>query len=183
MAVDQLPHALVAVQGGQVTEHRAREGQRVASAVAVGAGGQRRVAAPRQQGLDVGHADAGLVAEHEHEHIAALVDVVERRRDRGRAARAVVGVLHDLGRAQVHPAADLGRGAPDDAQQLVKRAAARGLEHVPQQRRTAIGQQLLGLPQPGGAAGGEHQPADPAIRAARRSHDGWAARSSACSAA
>ena len=42
-------------------------------------GGQRRIAAPVQQRLDVGHADAGLVTEHEHQHLTARVHVLERR--------------------------------------------------------------------------------------------------------
>ena len=111
-------------------------------------GGQRSIATPVQQRLDVGHADA-LVSEHEHQHLAARVHMLECRGDRGGATLTVGLVLHDLDPAQVHPAADIARRAADDSPQLIEGATARGLEHVAQQRSAAVGQKLLGLPQAG----------------------------------
>src|SRR3954469_2184101 len=45
-AVEQLPHALVAVQRGQLAEPRAGERERMAAAVGVAADGERRVSRP-----------------------------------------------------------------------------------------------------------------------------------------
>src|SRR4051794_30119224 len=69
-AVEQLPHALVAVQRGQLAEPRAGERERMAAAVGVAADGERRVSAAGQQRADRGRRDARLVAEQEDEHVA-----------------------------------------------------------------------------------------------------------------
>ena len=100
--VEQPPHALVAVQVGELAEHAAAERDRVPAPVVVAAHRERRVAAAGEQRLHRLGRHAGLVAEHQHEHVAAWVHDAERRGDRRRAARAVGVVDHDLGTAQVH---------------------------------------------------------------------------------
>ncbi len=141
--------------------------------------------------------DSGLVAEHQHQRVGLFVDGGKGGRDRGRAALAEAVVLDDGGAAQVDALADLGGAPADHAQQLVEVAGARGGEHVVEQRRVAVGQQLLRGPEPLGAAGGEDEagderpcvhmgimrrgadarPGGPASAPARAHRPAWASRS------
>jgi hypothetical protein len=125
--VQVLHTALSGVKGLQVAEQGGGNGQRVPAAGAVVARGQGGIAAAGEKRLNDANAHARLVAEHEHEHVAAIIDVLQRGGDRRRAAIAVVRVLHDLDPAQVHPAPHLRRRAAHHAQQLIERAAAGGL--------------------------------------------------------
>ena len=166
-AVHQPPDALVAVQRGELAERAAREGERVAAAVVVAAGGERRLAAARHQRRDRRRRHAGLVAEQEHEDVNAGVDRGERGGDGGGASRAVRAVLDDLGAGQVDLLADALRPAAEHADELVEGARAGRVEHVAEQRPAAVGQQLLGLPEPARAARREHEPGDPLLSARR----------------
>ena len=157
-AVEQLPHALVAVQRRELIERAARERQRVAAAVVVGARGERGVASPGEQLRHGCGGDAGLVSQQQDQDLAAGIDGGERGCDRRGAARAEVVVRCDLDAVQVDGLRDLGRAAADDTDQLVEVAGARGAEHVVEERRRPVRQQLLGLAQPLRAAGGEHEP-------------------------
>ena len=67
--VEQAPDALVAVQVGQRREDLGPEGERMAPPVLVPAYGQRSLAAAREQLRDSAAANAGLVAEHQHEDL------------------------------------------------------------------------------------------------------------------
>src|SRR3954447_11644364 len=88
-ALDQLPHRLVALQRAEVVEHGAAERERVAAAVLVARHRDRRLAVPREQRAHGSWPDPGLVAEHEHEHVAARVEGGQRGGDRGRATLTV----------------------------------------------------------------------------------------------
>ena len=90
--VEQPPDALVAVQLGQRAEGAVGEGDRVPAAVLVAAHGERRVAAAGEQRPHGLLRHARLVAEHQHQHVAAQVDGAQRRGDRRGAAVAVVVV-------------------------------------------------------------------------------------------
>ena len=120
--VEQPPHALVAVQVGELAEHaraRTRSGARGRRR-----SGRRRARAsprPASSAADGVRRHAGLVAEHQHEHVAARVDDAERRGDRGRAALAVGVVDDDLGAGQVDARAHLVGGAADRDDRLVER--------------------------------------------------------------
>jgi len=129
----------------------------MAAPVVVRARGQRGLAAARQELGDGRGADAGLVAQHQDQHLAARIDRGPGGGDRRRAALAEVVVLDDLDAGEIDSCLDLVRATADDAYQLVERARPGGAQYVLEQRRRTVWQQLLGLPKAFRAACGEHQ--------------------------
>ena len=136
--VEQAPDALVAVEAGQVGEHRARERDRVPAPVVVAADGERRTTAALEQCRNGGGRHAGLVSEHQDQHLAARVHDAERRGDRRRATRSVAVVDDHIGAGQVHTGANLVRGAADRDHELVERARAGDSDDVAQQSAVAV---------------------------------------------
>ena len=68
--VQEAPHPLVAVERREVAERRAPDGDRVPPPVVVAAHRQVGAGAPLQEGHDRAGVHAGLVAEHQHQHVA-----------------------------------------------------------------------------------------------------------------
>ena len=179
--VEQPPHALVAVQVGERRRRRCartRSGGRARrrSGRRPAARRRGRRAAPRPSP----RVTPGLVAEHQHQHIAARVDDAERRGDRGRATLAVGLVDDHLGAGQVDRRADLVGGAADRDDRLVEPARAGDADDVAEQRAVAVGEQLLGAPEALRAAGAEHEPGDEGL-SRRRRHARSRPRTSPCS--
>ena len=77
-------------------------------------------------------------------------------------------LTHDVGAAQVDLLADaVGRAAERD-DELVERARARGVEHVAEERRVTVGQELLGTSEAPRASCTEHESCDEAVTSRRR---------------
>ena len=147
-----------------------RERERMAAAVVVRAGGERRVAAAGQQrARPCSAVDARLVAEHQHEHVGARVDGAQRRGDRRRAALAEPSFSTTSTPLRSTARADVIGAAAEHAQQLSKSQARAVAEHVVEQRARPVRQQLLGLPEPLGAARREHEARDERL-SVRRHH-------------
>jgi hypothetical protein len=166
-AVEQLPDPFVSVQRRELGEDAAPERERVAAAVVVEAGGKRSLATPGEERGNRSGRHTGLVAEQEDEHLGSGVDGAERSGDRRRAARAELAVLDDVEAAQVDGLPDRLRAAAQDAEELVERAGPGSLQGVIEERRAAVGQQLLRLPETTRPAGGEHETGDPRVSARR----------------
>ena len=82
VAIEQLPHPLVAVQRRQLFEGGASERERVPPPILVAAGSERSIAAAGDQGSYRGRAHTGLIAQHQHEQFGARVDRVQGGGDR-----------------------------------------------------------------------------------------------------
>ena len=157
------------MQAGELAERAARERDRVARARRrSGTAASGASPRPASSAATVAGGDAGLVAEHQHQQVAARVDDAERRGDRRRAALAVGVVDDDVGAGEVDAGAHLVRAAADRDDELVERARAGDADDVAEQRAVAVGQQLLGAPEAAGAAGAEHEPGDERAQSARR---------------
>ena len=161
-AVEQLPHAFVAVERRELLERaamRTRAGVRDRRRSAHAASG----ASPRpaSSALDACSADTGLVSEHQHEHGCALVD---RRQgdaaiDDEQPSPKCRSRQHEA--AQVDGLADLGGAAADDTQRSWSNGHSRATPSTcPSSVPVPYGSSCLGWPSRFDAARGEHETGD-----------------------
>ena len=146
----------------------ARERERVPAPVVVAAGGQRRVAAAGDQRRTGRRRHAGLVAEQQHEDVAARIDASARRRSRTSSRSRRPRSRPPRRRSGPRPRAPVGARRRPRRRAGRTRMRARA-EDVVEQRRVPERQQLLGLPEARRAAGGENEPANSRWHAPRRS--------------
>src|SRR3954452_24547968 len=155
--LDQLPDRLVAVEVGELPEDGPTERERVAAAVLVARHRDRRLTVAGKQRPNGGRTDPRLIAEHQDEYVAARVEGRQRGGDGRGAALAVLGVLDDVGAAQVDLGSHVVRRAPERDHELVEAAGTRGVEHMAEQRGAPVWKRLLWPAEAAGAAGGQHQ--------------------------
>ena len=142
--------------------------KRVAQAVVVRADPDRVTASAGDQRHHGRGGDPRLVAEQEHDPVGVLAHPGESGADRGGAAVAEVGVDHDVDAGEVDGLAHRVCGPAESHDDLVEGRRPRGGEGGVEQRRSAVGKQLLGPPQATRATGRKHEGSD--------GHEAWSAR-------